>query len=750
MRQNSVVARWVPLAALALVGCGSGGGTAVDPGSPLIRTQSSSAIVLSLALDTLVAPLEDQDQVAVMDVATEPSLLVAKVPVGDQPTSVALDDARGLVYVTNHGDDTVSVLDLSSRTVVDTFTGIGTGPYAGALSPSGDLLYVATTSSNDVVKVRTSDGAVLQRIGVGPVLGGLRAIAITDDGDDVDDDERAYVPWFLATRRSGAAGGEGLDTGKEGRIAVIELNGLAGSDVLGSPISLPPFDSTFVADARPFCVSNGAANDTFCGSETQPVFAFPNLLHSLVIVGSQAYLPSIASSPAPPVRFDANVFSVVNRVRLSDGTVFAPTNLSDAVRDEPVAPATFANGVFPSTPWAAAANSDGTRLFVVSAGSDYVMRLDRGADGVLSPSTDAAGGLVRFRTGKNPQGIVLNAAGTRAYVLNGVSRDVSVIDLQSAGGDDTISLLPPPIDPVEVAFLRGKELFNSSLGPTAAGTTVDGRTPRFAMSDNGWGSCFNCHPFGLADGVTWSFSSGPRQTGDLSSTFDKSDPSDQRILNWTAISSSLDDFEKNTENVSGGFGLIGPNGPGDGVVDHGDNSFTEDWSAIETYVKTIRPPRAPGGLVPAAVASGRVHFESLGCATCHGGPKWSSPRVDYSLPASGDPDVTISDGQIVSVAGRPVLRNVGTFDPTGPLEVRGAGPNAGNVAQGSDGFNPPSLFGLGLGRPLFHDGRFANLPSLLSTNHGTGGFLLNSTQILELTAFLKSIDTNTATVPIPP
>ena len=42
-------------------------------------------------------------------------------------------------------------------------------------------------------------------------------------------------------------------------------------------------------------------------------------------------------------------------------------------------------------------------------------------------------------------------------------------------------------------------------------------------------------------------------------TLTKSAGASGRVLNWGAVRSSVQDFEKNTENVSGGFGLMGPN-----------------------------------------------------------------------------------------------------------------------------------------------------------------------------------------------
>src|SRR5262249_17511726 len=70
------------------------------------------------------------------------------------------------------------------------------------------------------------------------------------------------------------------------------------------------------------------------------------------------------------------------------------------------------------------------------------------------------------------------------------------------------------------------------------------------------GSCASCHPAGLSDGVTWVFSTGPRQTPPLDGTFAKGDPTDHRAQNWTAVFDEVYDVEGVTRNVLGGKGAI--------------------------------------------------------------------------------------------------------------------------------------------------------------------------------------------------
>ena len=78
---------------------------------------------------------------------------------------------------------------------------------------------------------------------------------------------------------------------------------------------------------------------------------------------------------------------------------------------------------------------------MVSSGSDLLVKVNVDADGKLTNTVDAD--TTRYidlndpanpatsgdNAGKFPQGIVINKKGTRAYVVNFVSRNVSVVDL---------------------------------------------------------------------------------------------------------------------------------------------------------------------------------------------------------------------------------------------------------------------------------------------------------------------------------
>ena len=128
---------------------------------------------------------------------------------------------------------------------------------------------------------------------------------------------------------------------------------------------------------------------------------------------------------------------------------------------------------------------------------------------------------------------------------------------------NSTSTPPSPLAPgsFEHAVLVGKLAFFTALGipdNDIFGTPIRDFVPRNfrgKMSKDAWSSCGSCHPDGLADGVTWSFGTGPRQTIPLDGMFSKQNPDDQRVLNWSAVRGSNTDFNANSRATQGGCGF---------------------------------------------------------------------------------------------------------------------------------------------------------------------------------------------------
>jgi YVTN family beta-propeller protein len=245
----------------------------------------------------------------------------------------------------------------------------------------------------------------------------------------------------------------------------------------------------------------------------------------------------------------------------------------------------------------------------------------------------------------------------------------------------------------------------------------------------------------------------------------------------------------------------GLNGSTKSLMPNGSNalrSVIDDWNNIEAWVTTVRTPRAPTNLVMADVAAGAQIFADNNCAGCHGGDQWTISRLFYTpsemvnnpttgslktatymtpaaFPAALNPPSNVMGRHATlrfSGAGAGandqincVLRAVGTYpamldasdDGVSPAgvrvrEVRG---DMSTAAQGTTGFNPPSLLGLASGAPFYHAGNARTLEEVFDaafTTHTrafSSNFSPSATDIRQLVEFLLSIDGSTTPVAVP-
>ena len=73
---------------------------------------------------------------------------------------------QSLVYVSNLGDNTVSVINTATNTVIATVP-VGNLPTLIALTPDNTRAYVANQGSNDVTVINTATNTVVATIPVG-------------------------------------------------------------------------------------------------------------------------------------------------------------------------------------------------------------------------------------------------------------------------------------------------------------------------------------------------------------------------------------------------------------------------------------------------------------------------------------------------------------------------------------------------------------------------------------------------------
>lgn len=717
---------------------------------------SSQPLAMDANSTLLVVANPDNNTVSFFDVDGDHNRKLREVQVGREPWGVTLNPQGTRAYVANTVSGTVTVLNVNrnspniARQLIDIT--VGTEPYGLALTPNGTKLYVTNRNSQSVSVIDTRSNRVIktiENVGFAP-----RGIAITNDGDGDDDDETVYITQFFATPRDGRQDGE--DDSKQGLVTVIRTV----ADEVDSTIPLLPIGDTGFKAA-------GSSIDRVAPPAT-PVdadfrfttSAYPNQLNNIMLKGNFAYVPSVGASPNGPLRFDVNTQSLLSVIDLSrNSDSFQTINMHTAVKAQTASPQLFI-----TVPWAIAAKNQSDEAYVVSAASDVVVKVSlsrgSGAAAVLNdPTSTAQTKVLQIPTGKNPRGIVINYSDTRAYIMNYVSRDVTVINIDKSA-DKPVTTMQSASLPVfgteEDAQHAGKELYNSSVGE------FDGPSPlspkvKNRMSNKGWGSCSSCHPDGLTDNVVWIFGPGPRKTISQHQDFDPDDPTQLRALNWSAEREEEEDFELNIRNVSGGPGLLVGD---DGVTPVTPvTNFTPPnanrrqlrvrgvggWDAIKAYVQFgIRSPISPVLKSDPDVIAGEQIFREANCQSCHGGSTWTSSRVTFVAPPAAN---LLVNGQIIGE-----LRSVGTFDDKARNEVR---ERVNPAPLGSDGFVPPSLLSIfAFPKTFFHNGSANSLEDVMANvPHRTAGTkgvdtLAGEEQRRKLIRFLLSIDATTP--PIPP
>jgi YVTN family beta-propeller protein len=815
---------FIALTAALVAHVGLGG--AAQQGNAAQQQAAPTATAATPTHSTTIALTSDEQRVIVVnreansvsiirvrnDEGNDVANKIVEIGVGEEPRCVAVHPNDEVAYVTNGISGTVSVVDLVRRRVVRNVP-TGTEPRGCALTPNGTLLYVANHTEGTVSVFFTGNPLDPTPAGTVEVGRNPTALAITNDGDDDDADETVFVTQIFAELDPNfvdpfGVGGEMRDLGKRGVVQAFPT-GSANPPV--SKITLSPIaDSGFSASRSNFCPSTHPAHATdqvFCpdptAAPTDPVNAnnpqgmFPNQLLSALIRGNRLYLPNIAAMPEPPEKFDVNVQAVVGVVDTSALTeVVAETvNLNEQIDVETAAPPPSLDRTFGNDIVAIDANLAGDTFLIVSRGGNQVLRAKLDADGKLNILNAAQTRVdCRVQTGNLPSGVAMRQDGTRAYANNEANFSVTSMNVEDGFcltlELDSESAEPPAPGSFAHAVLVGKLAFFTALGipdDDIFDMPIRDFVPRDfrgKMSKDAWSTCGSCHPDGLADGVTWSFGTGPRQTIPLDGMFSKQSPDDQRLLNWSGVRGSNTDFNANSRVTQGGCGFASDKfDPGQcfaegatttahpaiydqGITHGGSDALDAQTLWIFAAVRPLHQPQAD----TTTLAAGQDVF-SANCASCHGGAKWTKSEIFHrdNPGATGQNMAPVDPGVTrlpVTTAGPLAnefksftcnaetfnyLEDVGTFDVNNRLEIRDNA--AASTAFGVNGLQPPSLFSINYHAPYLHRGQAPTLADVFPL-HALGpatGFPPTTTIQTQLTdlertnllAFLKSIDGTT-------
>jgi len=102
-------------------------------------------------------------------------LIYAEVSVGDDPRSVAITPDSRRAVVANHGDNTLSIVNLENfaEAFVERTVELGGVGLVSVVSGDNDLAYVALQMSNEIVGVNLLSGEITTRISTPPMPTGL-------------------------------------------------------------------------------------------------------------------------------------------------------------------------------------------------------------------------------------------------------------------------------------------------------------------------------------------------------------------------------------------------------------------------------------------------------------------------------------------------------------------------------------------------------------------------------------------------
>ncbi|MFO0688587.1 MAG: NPCBM/NEW2 domain-containing protein [Myxococcota bacterium] len=507
----------------------------------------------------------DNDSVTVSSAA---GAVLAEIPVGDAPWSIAREPGQARIYVVNKAGASISVIDAVTLTVTRTIPlPRASEPHGLVFSADGSTYYVVLEALARVEKRLAATDALLGSL---TLSGRPRHLSIAND------DARLLVSNFVTPPIPG-----------ESTLSVDVASGAA------QVFSIDPATMT-LAQTIPL------THDGRAQSESQGP-GMPNYLGPAVVdfAGQRAYVPSKkdniragALRGVAGLGFDSAVRANTSRILLATGT------------EDPSLRIDHDNS---SLATGAALSGDDRYLFVTLETSRQLAVYDL-QDGYP---------LMRLPTGRAPQSVALSSDGRTAYVHDFMDRQISRFDLTQMLETNLPSANPlPPIHTVSVealppTILLGKQLF------------YDASDDRLALDD--YLSCASCHNDGDGDGRVWDlggFGEGLRNTIDL-----RGKGTGHGRPHWTGNFDEIQDFEGQIRALNLGSGLLSPADFAATSAPLGPPKagLSADLDALAAYVNSLTtapasPFRPSLGTLGTDATQGRLEFAQLGCLGCHSVP----------------------------------------------------------------------------------------------------------------------------------
>lgn len=531
-------------------------------------------------------------------------VLTAEIPVGLEPTSVAVRADNREAWVTNWLSDSISIVDLATGNVTRTID-VGDEPtdilFAGL---NREMAFVcvsgrsqikvfdpnAPDASPQVIDIFAKQPRALAR----DANGGHVFVSILESGN-----QTTIVPEAVVRANGGLpppspAMAAGLPAAPNTSL-IVKWNGAAWLDEIGR--NWNPFVTYTLADIDLVVIDAGGTAATL-GAQVRGVGTH---------LGNMAFDPTTSRlfvtnlESTNETRFEPNLRARFQKSRVSTLDISAggvPANVN-------------AFDLNPHVDVASSAGSDAERaqslampadIVRASDGTIYVAAISSARVGFLAPSGTVAG---RIAVGQGPTGLALDEARQKLYVLNRFDQTLSIVDTNAKAQIAQIGIGFNP-EPAEV---RNGRRFLYDANFSAHGTV----------------SCASCHLGGHRDGLAWDLGN---PQGQLTSGFPQHHPmkgpmSTQSLrgiigtepLHWRGDRRTLSDFNVAFTDLLGSTRPLAP----------------AEMAAFEAFVRTLSYPPNPNENLdrtfpaPATGPSaqrGAQLFQSaflngLSCNTCH-------------------------------------------------------------------------------------------------------------------------------------
>ncbi len=476
------------LAMLALCVAAGAGAAEAETDDPMSATDighptflSPHARPLAIHGSFLYAANTPANTVDVIDTASR--AVVARIPVGIDPVSVAVRPDGNEVWVANHISDSVSVIDTNSdnatyRRVIATVQDVDPETFAtdfdepvGIAFASDAKAYVALSPSNRIAIVDVATRVVTGHLDIRAQ--DPRAIAVRGD--------RLYVTVFESNNQSQLSGC--LATSIDGDTCTFDAveHVFTNNNVLSAGYDADIVKNSRLPDRDLFVF------DTVTDQSVDTVTGVGTLLYGLTVDSEGNVF--VAQTDARNVENGRagteghGLDEMENRAFLNQITRVAcsASGCSDPgyFDLEPLPPAHPEDGMALATPFGIRISDDDSTLVVTAAGSDKVFTVDADTGAVLGRvSVDAV-----------PRGVALvsdgDGAPSEAWVLNAVANTVSLVDVSSTDSPSLTATITLG-DPTDAGIKQGRIAFNDA-----------------DASSTGTFSCESCHPDGHTDQLTW-------------------------------------------------------------------------------------------------------------------------------------------------------------------------------------------------------------------------------------------------------